>query len=125
MTPDERALVEIERRRLRALVDVDLVTAEELHADDFQLITPRGFPYSKREYLEAVQSGLIDYLVWDPDEIEARVRGIAGCLRYAATINMRFDGHETDPGRYWHTDYYEREDGRWRVIWSQATEIDF
>jgi hypothetical protein len=25
----------------------------------------------------------------------------------------------------WHTDYYEREDGRWRVIWSQATEIDF
>jgi hypothetical protein len=27
VTPDERALVEIERRRLRALVDVDLVTA--------------------------------------------------------------------------------------------------
>ncbi len=117
-------MVEVERRRLRALVDADLVTAGELHADDFQLITPRGFPYSKREYLEAVLSGLIDYVVWDPDQIEARVHRDAGCLRYASTINMRFDGHETGLRRYWHTDYYERRDGRWHVIWSQATEID-
>jgi hypothetical protein len=124
VTREEHALVEVERRRLCALVDADLVTAEELHADDFQLITPRGFPYSKREYLDAVRSGLIDYLVWDPEQIDARVHGDAGCLRYAATINMRFDGTETGPRRYWHTDYYERRDGCWHVIWSQATEID-
>ncbi len=117
-------MVEVERRRLRALVDADLVTAGELHADNFQLITPRGVPYSKGEYLEAVRSGLIDYVVWDPDQIEARVHRDAGCLRYAATINMRFDGREVGPRRYWHTDYYERQDGRWLVIWSHATEID-
>lgn len=112
MTLEKEALVEIERCRLRALVDADLTVAEELHADDFQLITPRGFPYSKREYLEAVRSGLIDYRIWDPDDIEARVHGDAGCLRYAATINMRFEGREVGPRRYWHTDYYERLDGR-------------
>jgi hypothetical protein len=124
VTPDENALAEVERRRLRALVEVDLATAEELHSDEFQLITPRGFPYSKREYLEAVRSGLIDYLVWDPDQMEARVHHDAGCLRYSATIDMRFDGRGTGPRRYWHTDYYERRDGRWHVVWSHATEIE-
>jgi hypothetical protein len=124
VTREKQDLAEVERRRLRALVDADIVTAEELHADDFQLITPRGVPYSKGEYLDAVRSGLIDYLVWNPDEIEARVDRDAGCLRYTATINMRFDGREVGPRRYWHTDYYERVDGRWHVVWSQATEID-
>ena len=38
-----------------------------------------------------------------------------GTLRAAAR-------HETHR-RYWHTDYYERRDDRWQVIWSHATEI--
>jgi len=43
---------------------------------------------------------VIDYVVWGPDDIEARVQGDAGCVRYAATINMRFDGRETGTRRY-------------------------
>jgi hypothetical protein len=120
---EDQGLIDVERRRLRSLVAADLVAAEEFHADAFQLITPRGFPYSKHEYLDAVRTGLIDYLVWDPDDMDVRVHGDVGCLRYAATLNMRFDGVETGVRRYWHTDYYERLDGRWRVLWSHATEI--
>ena len=121
---EEGALADVERRRLRALVQSDLAAAEALHADDFQLITPGGVSYSKREYLDAVRSGLIDYLVWEPDEMSVRVQDDAGCLRYASVINVRFDGHETGPRRYWHTDDYERSGGSWRVLWSQATEIE-
>ena len=25
--------------------------------------------------------------------------------------------------RFWHTDIYELRDGRWQVVWSQATRI--
>jgi len=32
-------------------------------------------------------------------------------------------GRKIDLSRYWHTDYYERRDGRWQVIFSHATEI--
>jgi hypothetical protein len=35
-------LEETERRRLDALVKADMGTAEALHADDYQLVTPRG-----------------------------------------------------------------------------------
>jgi hypothetical protein len=118
-----RELADIERQRLRALVDADLTVADELHADDFQLITPSGDSISKEEYLQRVASGGIDYQIWDPDEIDVRVHGDAACLRYRATIKIVVGGHEFGPGHYWHTDFYEKRGDRWQVVWSQATEI--
>jgi hypothetical protein len=114
-------LAALERRRLRALLDADVNVANELHAEDFQLVTPAGTVHSKDEYLQGVGSGEINYLVWEPEEIQALVRGDAGCLRYRSTIHMRFKGHEVLPARYWHTDYYEKRESGWQVVWSQAT----
>jgi hypothetical protein len=116
-------LAALERRRLRALVEADLTTADRLHAKDFQLVTPGGAVYSKDEYLQGVSSGEIDYLLWEPEEIQALVRGDAGCLRYRSTIHMRFEGHAAPPAHYWHTDYYERRESGWQVVWSQATAV--
>ena len=118
----EAELAEVERQRLRALVTADVPAADQFHASDFQLVTPSGDSYAKEEYLSDVASGEIDYLQWDPEEIEARVRGDAGCVRYRSTIRIVVGGRELEPGRYWHTDYYERRSGRWQVIWSQATK---
>ena len=109
--------------RLRALVDADLSVADGLHAPDFQLVTPSGATYTKEEYLGAIASGEVDYRVWEPLEIDVRRSGEAGCLRYHSNLDIVVGGHRTGPRRYWHTDYYERRDGRWQVIWSQATEI--
>jgi hypothetical protein len=47
----------IERERLRALVTAAIETAERLHADDFQLITPGGGMLSKSKYLGGIASG--------------------------------------------------------------------
>lgn len=120
----ERAeLVRIERLRLRALVDADVGIAEGIHADDFQLITPGGATYSKAQYLGDIASGVVDYRVWEAFDIEVHVRGDAGCLRYRSNLEIVVAGRHIAPSRYWHTDYYERRDGRWQVIWSHATEI--
>jgi len=62
-------LAEIERGRLRALVNADLAFADQVHAEDFQLITPGGDSLSKEDYLESIASGEVDYLVWEPEEI--------------------------------------------------------
>ena len=67
------AIRSIERTRLRALVDGDIETARPLHADDFQLITPLGDSLTKEQYLGAIDSGIVDYLVWDPETIEVRL----------------------------------------------------
>ena len=119
----EGDLADVERRRLRALVDADVALADRLHADDFKLVTPSGDSLSKAEYLQRVASGEIDYLVWEPGEIDARVHDDSACLRYRSTIRIKVGGQESGPAEYWHTDFYEKHGAGWQVVWSQATRI--
>jgi uncharacterized protein (TIGR02246 family) len=111
--------------RLRALVEGDLDRARELHAEDFQLITPSGQELSRDEYLEGVASGDLNYLSWNAGPIEVRMSAddTAAVIRYRSELEMVAGGHHVPRQRYWHTDLYERHDGRWQVIWSHATRI--
>jgi uncharacterized protein (TIGR02246 family) len=120
---DAAALQEVERERLRALVAGDIQRAAPLHAEDFQLINPAGGALSKEDYLDLISSGAFRYRVWEPEPISVRLHGASAVIRYRATIEAVVDGTRSRRGRYWHTDLYERRDGRWRVVWSHATEI--
>lgn len=126
MDPDssgEEEVRNIERARLRALVAGDLHVATGLHADDFQLINPAGESLSKAAYLDMIASGELQYLMWEPDEIAVNLHGEhAAAIRYRSVIDGVRAGRSFR-GRYWHTDTYERRDGQWQVVWSQATEI--
>ena len=121
-------LARIERERLRLLVDADVDRAAEFHADDFQLITPSGRPLSKDGYLERIRSGRIDYRRWEAGDIVVRTYGDAAVLRYQAEMVLASGDPVADASpvvmRLWHTDLYELRDGRWQIVWSQATEID-
>ncbi len=123
--PEAEHLRATERARLRALVEANVDVARPLHADDFQLITPSGVTLSKDEYLGHIASGYLDYRVWEPDAIAVRVQGRMVLLRYHAHLDIVVAGHDVvgPLRRYWHTDSYEQRDGRWQVVWSQATEI--
>ncbi|HET9457103.1 MAG TPA: nuclear transport factor 2 family protein [Candidatus Limnocylindrales bacterium] len=113
-----------ERRRLRALVEGDLAVAHELHADDYQLVTPGGGTMSKDAYLGDIASGVIEYRVFEPaSEVAVQVFGDGGAVRYQARIDIRFASGGHDLALVWHTDLYRWTDGRWQAVWSQATRI--
>lgn len=112
-----------ERARLRALVDADVDVARQLHADDFQLITPSGMAVSKDQYLGGIGAGQIDYLFWEADSIAVRLYRDAAMIRYLSQLEIVFQGQHISRRRYWHTDAYERRNGSWQVVWSHATEI--
>jgi len=111
----------VERRRLSALVEGDIETAAALHHDDFLSVTPGAAIVTKSDYLGMIESGTLKYLIWEPETIVVRMLGDAACLRYAATLQARYDGQDSGVGRYWHTDYYERHAGEWQVVFSHAT----
>ncbi len=117
-------LRDLERTRLRALVASDIIAAEPIHAHDFQLITPRGRTLSKKQYLDAVSDGEIRYLLWQPGDIEVRIHDGIALIRYRAKLQLSADGGARPPFECWHTDSYEIRDGRWQVVWSQATKIE-
>ena len=116
-------LRETERQRLRALVDGDLATAEALHADDYQLITPGGSALSKRDYLDGIADGSLHYQRFEPDgEVAVLWWSTGAALRYR--VNIEVDAAGTAYRDYcWHTDIYELRDGRWQAVWSHATRI--
>jgi hypothetical protein len=116
-------LRDVERRRLRALVERDLEVAEALHATVYQLITPGGATESREGYLAGIASGKLNYHVFEAtSRMAVRVNADAGILRYQARIEIDVEGAR-DEGLFWHTDYYERRQGQWQAVWSQATRI--
>lgn len=104
-----------ERERLRALLGHDLDAARKVHADDFELINPLGEVVSKEAYLDS--GAAFAYTVWKPrSPIRVRVYGDAAVIRYESDLEIHGNrGHD------WHTDVYEKRDGRWQVVWSQTT----
>ena len=114
---------ELERRRLRSLVDPDLEVAGALHAEDYQLVTPGGVTLTRDEYLGDIASGRLRYTTFEADsEVAVQVFTDAAAVRYVARIRVEFpDGG--DEGRFWHTDLYTRRDAGWQAVWSQATRI--
>jgi hypothetical protein len=120
MSSAARLLPDIERLRLRALAEGDTDTAAPLHADDYQLITPNGSPMSKDDYLGSIGSGRLRYRVFEPvSDIAVLGEAPVAVLRYQARISF-----DDGPGFIsWHTDCYRLHDGRWQVVWSQATAI--
>jgi ketosteroid isomerase-like protein len=112
------------QRRLSALLTNDKEVASQIHADDFQLVTPLGAVFSKEEYLGAVAAGIIHYLAMELDSpIDVRLYHDVALIRYRAQIEVEVQGQAYPRAPYRFTDAYEKRDGHWRIVWSQGTGI--
>jgi hypothetical protein len=121
---EAQRLRSLENTRLHALVDVNMPVIEAIHAEDFQVVPPPGFPLSREEYLAALASGDIDYLEFKPiSPIDVRLYGQAAVLTYMSHIDIVVTGIGHVAHDAWHTYVYERRDGRWQAVWEQATAI--
>jgi hypothetical protein len=113
-----------EKERLNALLAGNMEVARQLHADDFQLVTPLGAVFSKEEYLGAVAAGVLHYLAMELDSpIDVRVYHDVALIRYRAQIEIEVQGQGYPRAPYWFTDAYEKRGGQWQLVWSQGTGI--
>lgn len=116
--PTEDFFRALEIRRTQALVDRDMGTLQELHAPEYQLITPTGNVFTRERYLAAIEAEPF-YAGWELGEISVRVSTDMALIRYRARLRFP-SGREV---MCWHTDSYERRAARWQAVWSQATAV--
>jgi len=117
LVPPKEFFRALEIRRTRALVERDLATVEELHAPDYQLITPTGNVFSREKYLGIIRIEPF-YAAWQVGVMSFRISAYMAIVRYQA--HLRFpSGREVV---CWHTDSYEPHQLCWQAVWSQATE---
>jgi len=116
----------LEASRINSLVVRDMDTAERLHADVYELITPRGVALSRAEYLRSIASGELSYQRFEAVS-EMQVLGgdgLIAVLRYKSAIDVD-SGSGVWSAICWHTDCYRRHPQMgWQAVWSQATAID-
>jgi Domain of unknown function (DUF4440) len=94
-------------------------TLEQLHAAEYQLITPAGKVLTREAYLGAIRREPF-YSSWQPlGDVSVRCAGTMAVMRY--TVRLQFpSGRAVD---CWHTDTYELRSSGWQAVWSQATEL--
>ena len=118
-------LRQLEARRIQAILARDMPLLWQLHAADYQLITPSGRTFSRERYLGDIESKILRYLRWEAADMAVRASAQMAVIRYQVTLELD-SGNDTGTGTpflCWHTDSYERRDGVWQAVWSQATAI--
>ncbi len=120
-----QTLRQTEQGRLSALVAAERPELEQLHADDFELITPTGDPLTREAYLDAVATGGLDFQTYEPvTPIEVRLYGDAAVLRYKSRIVVVPGDEPRRADGAWHTCLYENRGGDWKIVWEQTTLVD-
>lgn len=123
LASEQEMVRQAEQLRVSLLVAGHVDRARAIHAENFQLINPAGRAFSRDQYLGSLSSGYLDYLYWQPGPIDVRLSGNAATLRYRSELQVSLGGVPQTRRGHWHTDYYEKREGRWQVVWSQATEV--
>lgn len=115
-------IIEFEKTRLKALVDADITTADPLHAEEFELISPIAFVFTKELYLGQIESGYLDYKQWDFNDASVKLYRNIALIRYSDTEFCVFqDGELACTTLLTHTNLYKKQKGKWQIVWSQAS----
>jgi Domain of unknown function (DUF4440) len=112
---DVQIIRETELARIKALTANDIEKARSLHGDDFRLKAPNGETLTKDEYLEAVSSGRLDYVLWEAiSPVEVTVTGDEASVRYRSRIG--FAGSFGGTTEQTHNDTYALRNGKWVIV---------
>jgi hypothetical protein len=113
-----------EQTRVAALDAQDVAALEKIMADDETYVHASGKVDTKTSYLDAIRSGQLHYISWQPKSMQVRVLG-----KDAAVINGEYAVRVTDsrvkPDAFdidiFILAVYTRRDGRWQQIAWQST----
>jgi len=112
-----------ETARTIALVHADVAALEKLMSDDATYVHASGKADTKASYLEAIQSGQLRYLSWEPHRVNVRVLGESAVLdgMYSVrAIDLRVQKDPIDIN-VWFLTVYAHHSGRWQQIAWQTT----
>ena len=121
MTP-ELELIEVNERRIRALIDADFETLSQYIADEMIYTSPKGKTMTRDEVFKGFRDGIVRAEKMTMSNVQARVVGDAGVVTYTADSVTR-DQHGSVAAVVQATATYVRRDGRWQLLASHSTPV--
>jgi ketosteroid isomerase-like protein len=77
---DEEQIRELYKKMCRAMIDKDTATLSALHDNDFVLVHMTGMRQSKKQYIDAIADGTLNYFSVRHDALEASIEGDTATL---------------------------------------------
>src|SRR5215469_8623486 len=118
-----REVISVEKARTAALDQSDIAALERIMADDVTYVHASGKVDTKKSYLDAIRSGQLHYISWQPKNLKVRVIGNSAVIDGEYAVRVRDSRGQHDPFdiTIFILTVYQRRSGRWQQIAWQST----
>jgi hypothetical protein len=116
-------ILAVEKSRTVALEQSDLNTVDKLLADDLTYVHASGKVDSKTSFLDALRSGDLRYLSWEPGDLQVRLLTNTAVLTgtyHVRAIDQRMQADPLDV-QIIVLGVYAKRAGRWQQVAWQST----
>ena len=122
MADNGQEIIALDKRRMEAMCQQDVVTLNALLADDLVYTHSSARLDTKQSLIGGMESGTTVYSSIEPSGVKAQDFGTAVVLTGAARIRVMSNGNPLDFGVRF-TDVWVNQDGRWQMVAWQSTRI--
>lgn len=122
VSPDEAALMEIEREWGKALLAGDTMAMDRFVAPEWTLTNPMGYVETKAEADAALRSGDLDFESMTPQDLKVKVYGDTAIVTGQSYDKAKYKGKDVS-GTYRFTDVFVKRDGKWMAISTHVTPV--
>ncbi|MCH7625066.1 MAG: nuclear transport factor 2 family protein [Chloroflexi bacterium] len=116
----EKQIVELERERLRAMINADSEALNSILSDDLTYIHTTTREDSKKSLIDSLASGRLSYKSMDTEGVRVRIYGDAAVVTGSAAIKVSSGGRLLEFSILF-TDVYAKQEGRWQMVAWQST----
>ena len=122
MAGNSETVIDLDKKRMQAMVAKDLATLESLLADDLVYTHSSARLDTKQSLIVGMTSGSTVYTAVEPSDVKAQDLGDTVVLTGVAQIRVVANGTPNAFGVRF-TDVYARRGGRWQMVTWQSTRL--
>jgi ketosteroid isomerase-like protein len=114
----QQALREAEQKWLDAYYDLDVGALDASESDDFTMITPNAITAKQEQvsHLRELTSSSGRSTSPAKFELSNQKFQIYGNIAIVSDICSIYGGSITSPGRYWQTEVWRSDKGKWKIV---------
>lgn len=119
---DNRQQIEqLYQEMYRAMVEKDTATLDRVHADEFVLVHMTGMRQTKREYINAIADGTLNYYSSTHEQMDITIDGDRATLVGRSRVTAAVYGGGRNTWRLQLHFQLVKRDGRWQFTEARAS----
>jgi hypothetical protein len=117
-----QSALEFQSERFAAMVAADAERLEEFLADDLSYAHTTGLVETKQQFLQTIESGVIDYQRIVPEDVRVRIYGEVAVMTGTAELQVVANGSPVR-ARIGFLDVSRRVGGAWQLVAWQSNRL--